>query len=168
MRVFRQATTSSTMSSLVQLSRFCAHLKNSLNVTMSKTSLPYNRTNLQAAMALYQQGFISSVQRGSTEGPDLVPTEATPDNITSRRLWVDLKYRNNQSVISELNLISKPSRKINLTSEEIKAFASGLRVRNLPPLQPAECVFIENDREVVEVQDAAKRGLSGQALFRVR
>lgn len=156
------------MSSLVQLSRFCAHLKNSLNVTMSKTSLPYNRTNLLAAMALYQQGFISSVQRGSTEGPDLVPTDVTPDNITSRRLWIDLKYRNNQSVINELNMVSKPSRKINLTAEEIKALSSGLRVRNLPPLQPAECVFIEHEKEVVEIQDAAKRGISGQALFRIR
>ena len=96
--------------SLVLLSKFCAHVKNCLNVTLSKTSVPYNRSNLQVAMALYQQGFISSIQRGSTVGPDLKPTEVTPDNINSRRLWIDLKYRNNQSVIRQLELISKPSK----------------------------------------------------------
>ena len=154
--------------SLVLLSKFCAHVKNCLNVTLSKTSVPYNRSNLQVAMALYQQGFISSIQRGSTVGPDLKPTEVTPDNINSRRLWIDLKYRNNQSVIRQLELISKPSKKIDLTTEEIKALASGLKVRSIPALQPAECIFIKHDKDILEVQEAAKKGISGQALFRVR
>ncbi|EMG50626.1 MRPS8 37S ribosomal protein S8 [Candida maltosa Xu316] len=155
------------MTSLVQLSRYCAHIKNVLNVTLAKTSVPYNRTNLQVSMALYKQGFISGIQRGSTDGPDIEPVEATPDNITSRRLWIDLKYRNNQSVIRDFGLISKPSKKVDLTVEEVKALASGLKVRTIPALQPAECIFIEHEKDVIEIQEAAKMGVSGQALFRV-
>ncbi|RCK67500.1 37S ribosomal protein S8, mitochondrial [Candida viswanathii] len=156
------------MASLVQLSRYCAHLKNCLNVTLSKTSVPYNRTNLLASMALYQQGFIGGVTTGSTKGPDRVPVIATPDNIASRRLWLDLKYRNNLPVINEIEMISTPKRWINLSKEEVKALASGLKVRHLQPLQPAECIFIDSAKELLEVQDAAKIGVHGRAMFRVR
>ncbi|CAK9435647.1 uncharacterized protein LODBEIA_P03740 [Lodderomyces beijingensis] len=154
--------------SLVTLSHLLAHMKNCINITLAKTSVPYNRTNLQALLQLYNQGFVSGIQRGSTSGPDLVPTEATPENISTRRLWVDIKYRNNASVISGLSMVSKPSKKVELSVDDIRLLAAGLRVRRVDPIQPAECLFIENNGELFEVAEAAKRGLSGRALFRVK
>lgn len=88
-------------------------MKNCLNVTLAKTAVPYNRTNLQVAIQLYNQGFISGIQRGSNTGPDLVPSDVTPDNINTRRIWLDLKYRNNLPVISKIEMVSKPSKKLN-------------------------------------------------------
>ncbi|KAI3406761.1 hypothetical protein KGF56_000366 [Candida oxycetoniae] len=154
--------------SLVTLSHFCAHIKNCLNINLAKTAVPYTRTNLQAALQLYNQGFISGIQRGSTTGPDLIPTDATPDNISTRRLWIDLKYRNNAPVISSLEMVSKPSKKIYLSADDIKALASSLKVRRVDPIQPAECLFIEHKQDIYEVNEAAEKGLSGRALFRVR
>lgn len=154
--------------SLVTLSRFCAHMKNCLNVTLAKTVVPYNRTNLQVAIQLYNQGFISGIQRGSNTGPDLVPSDVTPDNINTRRIWLDLKYRNNLPVISKIEMVSKPSKKVELSAEDVKTLASGMKVRRIDQLQPAECLFIEHENQLYEINDAAKKGLGGQALFRVR
>ncbi|ODV79746.1 ribosomal protein S8 [Suhomyces tanzawaensis NRRL Y-17324] len=156
--------------SLVHLANFCAHLKNCTNVNIATTSVPFSRLHLQAALGLYKEGFISLIQKGSTTGPDLKPVEVTPDNISTRRLWLGLKYRSNQPVIRDISLVSKPGRKVNLTTQEVKALASGLPVRFLKPLQPAESLFIRTtrDKEVIEIQEAAKKGVSGLALYRVK
>lgn len=155
--------------SLVNLANFCAHIKNCTNVHIGLTSVPFSRLHLQVALNLYREGFISALQKGSTAGPDESPVEVTPDNIATRRLWLNLKYKDNVPVIRDLSLVLKPGRKVNLTSTEVKGLASGLPVRFIKPLQPAECVFIKTrSGEVVEIQEAAKRDLSGLALCRVK
>lgn len=156
--------------SLVHLANFCAHLKNCTNVNIATTSVPFSRLHLEVARGLYKEGFISLIQKGSTSGPDLKPVEVTPDNIATRRLWLGLKYRNNQPVVRDISLISRPGRKVNLTTEEVKALASGLPVRFIKALQPAESIFLKTaaDNEVVEIQEAAKRGLKGLVLYRVK
>lgn len=155
--------------SLVHLANFCAHVKNCTNVHIASTSVPFSRLHLQIALGLYKEGFISSVQKGSTTGPDQVPIEVTPDNISTRRLWLGLKYRKNNPVIRDFSMILKPGRRVNLTNTEVKALASGLPVRFIKPLQPAECVFVKtSNTEVVEIQEAAKRDLGGMALCRVK
>lgn len=154
--------------SLVGLANFCSHLKNCTNVQMSTTSVPFTRLHLQIALGLYREGFISSIKKGSTIGPDLKPTDVTPDNISTRRLWLGLKYRNNRPVIRSLSLILKPGRKVNLTSTEVKALSSGLPVRFIRPLNPAECIFIKTPRdEVLEIQEAARKDIRGMVLCRV-
>lgn len=155
--------------SLVHLSNLCAHIKNCTNVRISTTSIPFTRLHLQLAAGLYKEGFISSVHKGSTAGPDQTPVEVTPDNISTRRLWVDLKYRNNAPVIRDISMVLKPGRKVHLTQTEVKALASGLPVRFIKPIQPAEIMFVKtlND-EVVEIQEAAKRDLKGLVLCRVK
>lgn len=155
--------------SLVHLANFCAHIKNCTNVNIASTSVPFSRLHLQISLGLYREGFISSVQKGSTSGPDQDPVEITPDNISTRRLWLGLKYRNNQPVIRDFSLILKPGRKVNLTSTEVKALASGMAVRFIKPLQPAEAIFMKTSQsEVVEIQEAAKRDLDGMVLCRVK
>ena len=155
--------------SLVHLANFCSHIKNVTNVHVATTSVPFSRLHLQVALGLYREGFISSIQKGSTTGPDLKPVEVTPDNISSRRLWLGLKYLNNQSVIRDFSLVLNPGRKVNLTPTEIKALASGLPVRFIKPLQPAECIFVRTPAdEVLEVQEAAKKDLKGMVLCRIK
>lgn len=155
--------------SLVHLANFCCHIKNCTNVHVATTSVPFSRLHLQIALGLYKEGFLSLVQKGSTSGPDEKYTDVTPDNISSRRLWLGLKYRNNQPVIRDFSLVSKPGRKVHLTSTEIKALASGIPVRFIKPLQPAECIFVKTGSgEIVEVQEAAKRDLKGMVLCRLK
>ena len=66
-------------------------------------------------------------------------------------------------------MVLKPGRKVNMTSTEVKALASGLPVRFVKPLQPAEVMFLRTpDKEIVEIQEAAKKDLEGMVLCRVK
>jgi ribosomal protein S8 len=154
--------------SLVHLANFAAHVSNCTRVNVATTLVPFSRLHLQVALGLYREGFLASVHKGSTAGPDVTPVEITPDNVSTRRLWLGLKYRNNQSVIRDFSLILKPGRRVNLTATEVKALASGLPVRFIRPLQPAESIFVKHANEVVEIQEAAKRHLAGMVLCRVK
>ncbi|ODQ79629.1 hypothetical protein BABINDRAFT_167469 [Babjeviella inositovora NRRL Y-12698] len=155
--------------SLVALGHVCAHLQNVTRVNLGLTSVPLTKLHLELAANLYQEGFISSIQRGDIQGPDAIPVEITPDNVSTRRLWLGLKYRNGHSVIKNMHLVSKPSRRMNLDEEEIKALAMGRQVRIISPLQPAEAMFVRDNRtkKLVELRTAARKNMSGEVLCRV-
>jgi len=156
--------------SLVNLAHVAAHMQNATRARLATTSIPFTRLHLQVAVNLCKQGFITSVQRGSLNGPDVVPTEVTPDNIATRRLWLGLKYRGNDSVIKNFSLVSKPSCRIILNKEELKALAAGKKVRMIKPIQPSEVVLVKTyeTKEVLELSEAVNKGLSGEVLCRVK
>lgn len=155
--------------SLVKLANTCAHLQNVAMARLPLAAVPYTRLQLQLALGLHREGFVAAVQRGSTLGPDTTPTDATPDNIATRRLWLTMKYRGSKPVLSKLALISKPNRRLHASAEELRAFANGQQVRKVKPLMPGEVVFVRpsGSDEIVNLHDAVKRDLSGELLCRV-
>ncbi|CCK68185.1 mitochondrial 37S ribosomal protein uS8m MRPS8 KNAG_0A05190 [Huiozyma naganishii CBS 8797] len=153
--------------SLVTLAHTCAHLQNCTRVRLSLTSIPYTKLQLQFAYNLYKQGFLSSLQKGSTKGPDKEYVEVTPDNIATRRLWIGLKYRDNRPVLSKCQLISKPSVRIHLNSEEMKKLYLGTTIRNVKPLQPGELILVRNAGDVMEIGEAVQKKLPGEVLCRI-
>lgn len=91
-----------------------------------------------------------------------------PENAAKRRLWLGLKYWQNEPVLKHMQLISKPTRRIWLTSEDL---AKIIRTRASSYVQglthPGECMFITTDRGVLEARECVERRLGGMALFRV-
>ncbi|CCF56788.1 hypothetical protein KAFR_0B04920 [Kazachstania africana CBS 2517] len=154
--------------SLVKLAHTCAHLQNCSRVRLTLTSIPYTKLQLQFAYNLYKQGFLSSIQRGSTKGPDKEYVEVTPDNISTRRLWVGLKYRENRPILNKCQLISKPSLRIQLSNDELKKVCSGKVVRNIKPLQPGELILIRANNTVLDIHEALTKGYNGEILCRIR
>lgn len=155
--------------SLVKLANTCAHLQNCSRVRLSLTSLPYTKLQLQFAYNLYKQGFLSSVERGSTRGPDDEFIEVTPDNIATRRLWVGLKYRDNKPVLSQCRLISKPNMRIMMGPDELKKVCSGVSVRQVKPLQPGELMLVRTERNTfVDIHEAIAQRHGGELLCRVK
>lgn len=130
--------------------------------------IPYTRLHLQMALGLYKEGFVSSVQRGSITGPDIKPIEVTPDNISSRRLWLGLKYRDNKPVLSKLHLVSKPNRRVFMSAEDIRSFADGNRFRFVLPPKSDEVFFVRTKNgELITLNECAKKHQSGELLCRV-
>lgn len=157
--------------SLVHLANVCSHLQNCTKANLSLAKIPLTRLHLNVSLNLYKQGFISAIQKGSDNAPDEPGSsvEITPDNIASRKLWLTLKYRNNEPVLRQMSLISKPNSRIHLTATEVKALAGGLYVREIKPIQPAETFLIQTeDKRVFELQEAAAQDLAGMALCRFR
>lgn len=155
--------------SLVHLANVCSHLKNCTMTNLAIAKIPLTRLHLNLSLHLYKQGFLSAVQKGDDVAPDTKTIDTTPDNISTRKLWLTLKYRNNEPVLRHLSLISKPNLKIHLTNVEIKALAGGLYVRKIKPIQPAETILVKLDnKDIVDLQEAAAKNLGGMPLCRFR
>lgn len=135
---------------------------------MSLTSIPYTKLHLNFAYNLYQNGFLSTLQRGSTKGPDLKPVEVTPGNIATRRLWVGLKYRENKPVLNACRLISKPNLRIHLPYDDLKKLCTGVTVRLIKPLQPGELILVKCGHQIYDINQAVAKKLDGEVLCRVR
>lgn len=145
-----------------------SHLQNASRARSSITSIPLSKMNLSIALALYRQGFLSSVQRGSVDGIDEKFTPITTSNISTRRLWLGLKYRDASPVLSKAHVVSKPSRKIWMDVKELKQLVEGKKGREMiRGLGPGEICFIGTDRGVMEIRDAIKRRIGGEVLMRV-
>ena len=152
-----------------QLHHVCSHIQNASKARQSITSVPLTRLNLRLALAMKTAGFLSSVKSGDYGGPDpegsVVPV--TPSNVSSRRLWLGLKYVDNQRVVTKCQLLSRGNRRLYFTVREIEDMIKGRRAQTIKGLNMGECMFIGTDRGVFEARDAVRRNLGGEALCRV-
>jgi ribosomal protein S8 len=101
-------------------------------------------------------------------GRELLHEVRVPDNQAKRRLWLGLKYWQNEPVLRNMKLISKPTRRIWLTSEDLGKIT---RTRESSYVQglthPGECMFLTTDRGVLEARECVERRMGGMALCRV-
>jgi ribosomal protein S8 len=91
-----------------------------------------------------------------------------PVNAAKRRLWLGLKYWQNEPVLKNMKLISKPTRRIWLTSEDLGRITRTRESSYVEGLtHPGECMFITTDRGILESRECVERRMGGMALFRV-
>jgi len=155
--------------SLVNLANTCAHLQNVGRVKKPLTSIPLSKLHLQIALGLYKEGFLSSVQRGDLRGPDPEYTPTTFDNISTRRLWLGMKYRNFEPVLSKFRLVSHPNRRVFASHAELVGLCTGRPLGKVQALSLGEVMFVRaknKEKSVHEIHDAVKRNLSGELLCR--
>ncbi|KAF8540979.1 hypothetical protein BDD12DRAFT_916792 [Trichophaea hybrida] len=107
--------------SLVNLAHVCSHLQNATKGKLGMTS---------------DQGFISSVTRGSINGPDKEFVPTTQEN----RIWMGI--------------------------EGLEEIVQGRLHAYVEGLQPGETLFLGTDKGVLEVREAIKRKIGGQLLCR--
>lgn len=154
--------------SLVNLAHVCSHIQNVTRVNKSLTSIPFTKLHLQVAFGLYREGFISSIQRGSLTGPDAEYTPTTFDNVSTRRLWLGLKYHNTKPVISSMRLVSHPNRRVFADSTQVAELLAGKNLKAVKPPQLGEVMFLRTKHgEVLELQEAAQKQVGGEILCRV-
>ncbi|SCU90465.1 LAMI_0E02190g1_1 [Lachancea mirantina] len=154
--------------SLVHLANTCAHIQNCSRAKISLTAIPFTRLHLSFAYSLYKHGFLTTLQKGSTKGPDTTPVTVTPDNVSTRRLWIGLKYRENRPVISSCRLISKPNLRITLPFEDLRKLCTGVTVRLIKPLQPGELILVRCGKDLLDINEAVAKKLGGEVLCRIR
>ncbi|KAE9366887.1 ribosomal protein S8 [Stipitochalara longipes BDJ] len=159
--------------SLVHLSHVCSHLSNASKARLGLTSVPSTNMILTLSLALQQSGFLSSVTRGGLTPPPLddlssyVPEPVTQENISTRRLWLGMKYWNNEPVLSKMSMVSKPTKRVWMDVEGLgklirgrdAGFVAGLR-------KPGECLFVSTDRGILESRECVERKVGGMLLCR--
>lgn len=151
----------------------CAHLSNVAKARLGMTSLPSTKVNLALALALHRAGFISTVHRGGPEPPSQQelsqpPEPVTHTNAASRRLWLGMKYYNNEPVLRHMSSITKPKRPITLKAEELHRVVRGFPSRDglVKGLRMGECVFVMTDKGMMEGREALRRNLGGLVVCR--
>lgn len=91
-----------------------------------------------------------------------------PQNQARRRLWLGLKYWNNEPVLKNMKLVSKPTRRIWLTSEDLARITRAREAAYVKGLtHPGECMFLTTDRGILEARECVERKIGGMALCRV-
>lgn len=164
--------------SLVNLSHVCSHLQNASKARLGFTSIPSSRLHLSLALALQQSGFISTVVRAGLEPPPAhsllthpsaeADEPVTRSNIASRRLWLGLKYWNSEPVLSQLQMVSKPTRRIWLDVKGLREVVLGRQAGYVKGLaKPGECLFVSTDRGILEARECVERRVGGMVLCKV-
>lgn len=137
-------------------------LRNASFARLRRLPVPYSSSNLSILSILLQQGLIHSISKGTVEEA-ANPAAFRKATLPSRRLWVTLKYSNNdRPVLSKLDLISKPSKKVEMGREELARFVSYRRTLFVKPLEMAEVGIVNAGKEGWwDAREAVKRGVKG-------
>ncbi|KAI4253276.1 MAG: hypothetical protein L6R42_007647 [Xanthoria sp. 1 TBL-2021] len=173
--------------SLVNLAHCCSHLQNASMARLGLTSIPSTNLHHTLMLQLQRSGYVSSVTVGgptppppSHLNPILDPADPeyqsqsnnesiiTQANIASRRLWVGLKYWNNEPVLQKIGLVSKPTRRVWMGFREIEALAEGDTSGYVKGLRGiGESMYVTTDRGLLEVRECVEKRTGGMILCRV-
>ncbi|KAJ3103019.1 hypothetical protein HDU97_010457 [Phlyctochytrium planicorne] len=144
----------------------CSKISNAFRWKYNRIAVPESKTNKAVLQILYQEGLISSFSSGNVQGPHRTGVEmpATPDNISRRRLWLDLKYKNGEPVIRNIKAVSVPSRRVFASFVELKAIASAKRTGNvlLKPQEVGQITVLDTIYGILELKEALKKEVGGE------
>ncbi|KDR68449.1 hypothetical protein GALMADRAFT_1047144 [Galerina marginata CBS 339.88] len=147
----------------------CSKVQNAFRARHQKLVVNHNTQNLGILSILLRAGFISSITRGTIAGPD--PAEFNLAKESERRIWADLKYRDDQPVLNNMELISKPSRRVFLELSGIRAICSGRRAGQVNPLGMGEVAMVrtqDREHEWLEAREALQLKIPGEVVCRAR
>ncbi|KAF6811778.1 hypothetical protein CMUS01_01206 [Colletotrichum musicola] len=163
------------MGGLIHVINMCSHLQNASRARLGMTSIVNTNQNLRLAEALHRSGFISSIYRGGPSPPEpeqmsQPPEPITSANVATRRLWLGLKYWNNEPVLKGLKIVTKPKRPIVVKIEDLELIVRGFPTKNglVKGLTLGECLYLATDRGVLEAREALSRKVGGMVLCRAR
>ncbi|KAA1468491.1 ribosomal protein S8 [Dentipellis sp. KUC8613] len=145
----------------------CARIQNAFRARHKSVAVAHTTQNLGILNILLRAGFISSVTRGTIEAPS--PDDFHKVGDAQKRIWADLKYRSDRPVLENMQLISKPSRRIFMELGEIRRICSGRRVQTVKPLGMGEIAVVHTsskEHEWVEAREALRLRLDGEVICR--
>lgn len=99
--------------------------------------------------------------------PEEGPT-VTQENVSSRRLWVGLKYYNSRPVLEKMKLVSKPTRRVWMSVLDLEGILKGEKRGYVKGMRGVgEAMFITTDRGIMEIRECVERKIGGMLLCRV-
>ena len=147
----------------------CSHVQNAFRARHRSISVPHTTQNLGILSILLRAGFVSNVTRGTVSQPS--PEQFHEAGEAQRRIWADLKYREDRPVLNNMELVSKPSKKINLDARELLRICTGRRAQTIKPLRMGEIAVVRTqnrEHEWLEAREALQLNIPGEVICRVR
>jgi ribosomal protein S8 len=147
----------------------CARVQNAFRARHAQLGVFHNTQNLGILSILLRAGIVSSLTRGTVDGPD--PLQFQSVGPAQQRIWADLKYRDERPVLSHMELVSKPSKRIFMDVGEIRLLCSGRRAQTIKPLGMGEIAVVHTkskEHEWLEAREALQLKLGGEVVCRAR
>ncbi|KAJ7033192.1 ribosomal protein S8 [Mycena alexandri] len=147
----------------------CARVQNAFRARHQKIALNHNTQNLGIMSILLRSGFVSNLTRGTIA--EASPAAFLAVNDAQRRIWADLKYRNDLPVLHHMEIISRPSKRVFMDLTEVRRLCTGRRAQNVRPLGLGEIIVIrtsDKEHEWLEAREAVQMKLSGEVICRAQ
>jgi ribosomal protein S8 len=147
----------------------CSLVQNAFRARLKRIAVGHTTQNLGILSILLRTGFISSLTRGTTDGPS--PDEFHTVGEAQKRIWAELKYREDRPVLTSMALVSKPSRRVFMDASEIRRICSGRRVQTIKPLGLGEIAVVQTknkEHEWLEAREALQMRLDGEVVCRAQ
>lgn len=147
----------------------CARIQNAFRARHHRIAVNHSVQNLGILSILLRAGFISNLTRGTLDGPS--PTDFNNAGESQRRIWADLKYRDELPVLSSMELISKPSKRLYMELGDIRLICSGRRAQGVKPLGMGEIAVVKTnhrEHEWLEAREAVLLKLDGEMICRAQ
>jgi len=147
----------------------CSKIQNAFRARHQLVSLNHNKQNLGILNILLRSGFISSITRGTIAGPDPIAFNNAKEY--ERRIWANLKYRDDQPVLNNMELISRPSQRVFMSLSDLRLICSGRRSGRVKPLGMGEVAMVKTDNkehEWLEAREALQLKIPGEPVCRAR
>ncbi|KZT68928.1 mitochondrial ribosomal protein subunit S8 [Daedalea quercina L-15889] len=147
----------------------CSSMQNAFRARHARIAVDHTRQNLGILSILLRAGMISSLTRGDVSVPS--PDAWSTAGDAQKRIWVDLKYRESFPALTNMELISKPSKHVMMDASEIRRICTGRRAQNVKPLRMGEVAVIRTrnpEHEWLEAREAMQLQLGGEVICRAR
>jgi ribosomal protein S8 len=147
----------------------CARVQNAFRARHRDIGVTHTVQNLGILSILLRAGFLSSLARGTVDGPDPQAFLAAP--VAHQRIWAALKYRDERPVLQHMELISLPSKRVLFDTGELRRLCSGRSSQTVKPLAMGEVAVVRTavkEHEWLEARDALRLGLAGEMICRAR
>lgn len=147
----------------------CSHIQNAFRARHAKIAVHHSTQNLGILSILFRAGFLSSITRGTIDAAS--PEDFHKVGEPERRIWADLKYRDDRPVLQHMELISKPSKRVLMDVREIRLLCSGRGAHQVKPMGFGEVAVIhtkDKEHEWLEAREALQLRLAGEVICRAR
>lgn len=147
----------------------CARVQNAFRARHHHLAVAHSTQNLGILAILLRAGFLLGITRGTIDGPS--PEAFGLAGAAQRRIWAELKYRNDLPVLQEMELVSRPSKRVFMDVAEMRSLCSGRSARFVKALGMGEIAVIRTgnkEYEWLEAREAVRLGLKGEIICRAR
>ncbi|SMQ45625.1 unnamed protein product [Zymoseptoria tritici ST99CH_3D7] len=134
-----------------------------------RTELDIKRGGITiSAMGLDIPNQSVTLPKEAFEDPKMLDAEGvvTQENRASRRLWLGLKYYESSPVLSKARMISKPTKRILLSSRDLGRVVRGHQAGEVKPLTQIGEIMAEDRRDAVvpSVVDDVEEAMRGHMI----
>lgn len=140
----------------------CSTVQNAFRARHKFVAVPHTTQSLGILTVLLQSGFITSIIRGTAHQPSPEAFLAVPE--IERRIWAQLKYRDERPVLNRMHAVSVPSKRVFLDQPQLRLLCTGRSVSQVKGLGMGEIAVIrtqKKEHEWIEAREAVLLNIDG-------